>query len=50
MVDMERNYIENERKDSLGSTNLDDGTIFHQNLVLSLNADEWLKAQHRSFL
>ena len=49
MVDMEGNYIENERKDSLGSTNLDDGTIFHQNLVLSLNADEWSKAQHRSF-
>ena len=50
MVDMEGNYIENEMKDSLKNTNLDDGTIFHQNLVLSLNADEWSKAQHRSFL
>ena len=50
MVDMEGSYIENERKDSLRNTNLDDGTIFHQNLVLSLNADELSKAQHRSFL
>ena len=50
MVDMEGNYIENERKDSLRNTNLDDGTIIHRNLVQSLNADECSKAQHRSFL
>ena len=50
MVDMEGNCIENERKDSLRNTNLDDGTIIHRNLVQSLNADEYSKAQHRSFL
>ena len=50
MVDREVNCIENEKMDSLKNKNPDDETsIFHQNLLRSLNADGSLQSLRRSF-